>query len=79
MARRPVHGIIFVAYVVIALNVRESARWSKRATLGVLLGAVLPLGGFVVERSPTGDGLDCERRLGGSRASQTVYSEASLT
>ena len=46
----PVHGILFLAYVVIALNVRAPARWSNRRTLAVLLGAVLPLGGFVVDR-----------------------------
>ncbi len=46
----PVHGILFLAYVLIALNVRGPARWSNRTTLGVLLGAVLPFGGFVVDR-----------------------------
>jgi len=46
----PVHGIIFVAYVLIALNVRRPARWSNRTTLGVMLGAVVPFGGFVVDR-----------------------------
>jgi len=46
----PVHGTLFLAYVLIALNVRGPARWSNRATLGVLLGAVLPFGGFVVDR-----------------------------
>ncbi len=46
----PVHGILFVAYVLIALNVRGPAQWSTRTTLGVLLGAVMPFGGFVVDR-----------------------------
>lgn len=46
----PIHGILFVAYVLIALNVRGPARWSVRTTLGVLLGADLPFGGFVVDR-----------------------------
>jgi integral membrane protein len=46
----PVHGTMFLAYVLIALNIRGSARWSDRTTLGVLLGAVLPFGGFVVDR-----------------------------
>lgn len=46
----PVHGVLFLAYVLIALNVRGPARWSNRTTLGVLLGAVLPFGGFVVDR-----------------------------
>jgi integral membrane protein len=46
----PVHGFLFLAYVLIALNVRGPARWSNWTTLGVLLGAVLPFGGFVVDR-----------------------------
>lgn len=46
----PIHGVLFIAYVLIALAVRRRARWSTRATLGVLLGAVLPFGGYVVDR-----------------------------
>jgi integral membrane protein len=46
----PVHGALFLAYVVIALNLRGPERWSNRTTFGVLLGAVLPFGGFVVDR-----------------------------
>lgn len=45
----PVHGTLFLAYVLIVLRIRATARWSSRTTLGVLLGAVLPLGGFVVD------------------------------
>ena len=46
----PIHGILFLAYVVIALNVRSIARWTGQQTVGVLIGAVLPFGGFVVDR-----------------------------
>lgn len=46
----PIHGALFVAYVLMALNIRPRAGWSTKATLGVLLGAVLPFGGFVVDR-----------------------------
>ena len=54
----PVHGVLFLAYVVIAPNARGPARWSNRTTLVVLLGAVVPLGGFIVDwwlakRAPT--------------------------
>ncbi|MGI8902451.1 MAG: DUF3817 domain-containing protein [Solirubrobacteraceae bacterium] len=45
----PIHGLLFIAYVLIALIVRPSAGWSNRATIGVLLGAVLPFGGYVVD------------------------------
>ncbi|MEJ7750768.1 MAG: DUF3817 domain-containing protein [Thermoleophilaceae bacterium] len=46
----PVHGILFIAYVLIALLVARAARWSVPTTLLVLLGAVVPFGGFVVDR-----------------------------
>jgi hypothetical protein len=40
-----------LAYVLIALSVRDVAGWSARTTLLVLLGAVLPFGGYVVDRT----------------------------
>ncbi|HEY1539728.1 MAG TPA: DUF3817 domain-containing protein [Solirubrobacteraceae bacterium] len=46
----PIHGVLFLAYVVLALSVREPAGWTGRETGLVLLGAVLPFGGFVVDR-----------------------------
>jgi integral membrane protein len=46
----PVHGLLFIAYVVLALSLRIPAGWSYRTTFLVLLGAVLPFGGFVVDR-----------------------------
>ena len=46
----PIHGLLFLAYVFVALSVRGPAGWSQRATIGVLIGAVLPFGGFVVDR-----------------------------
>ncbi len=46
----PIHGLLFLAYVVVAVNVRPVARWTGQQTLLVLIGAVLPFGGFVVDR-----------------------------
>jgi integral membrane protein len=45
----PIHGVLFIAYVLLALAAREPAGWSGRTTLLVLLGAVLPFGGYVVD------------------------------
>ncbi|HWJ43295.1 MAG TPA: DUF3817 domain-containing protein [Solirubrobacterales bacterium] len=45
----PIHGILFIAYVVVALNLRESAGWTGRQTVWILVGAVLPFGGYVVD------------------------------
>jgi integral membrane protein len=46
----PIHGILFLAYVFMALSLREDAGWDGQTTTLVLIGAVLPFGGFVVER-----------------------------
>ena len=46
----PLHGLLFVAYVLLALNLAPRAGWSAVTTLCVLIGAVLPFGGYVVDR-----------------------------
>ena len=46
----PIHGVLFLAYVMLALALRGPAGWSPRATVGILIGAVVPFGGFVVDR-----------------------------
>ncbi|MEJ7818020.1 MAG: DUF3817 domain-containing protein [Thermoleophilaceae bacterium] len=46
----PIHGALFVAYVVLALMVFKPAGWSLATGIGVLVGAVVPFGGFVVDR-----------------------------
>jgi integral membrane protein len=45
----PVHGLHFIAYVVIALQLRRPAGWTGRETFWILVGAVLPFGGYVVD------------------------------
>ena len=46
----PIHGMLFLGYVLIALMIREAAGWSTKETLLILVGAVVPFGGFVVDR-----------------------------
>lgn len=46
----PLHGLLFILYVVLALSLARRADWSVRTTLMVLVGAVLPFGGYVVDR-----------------------------
>jgi integral membrane protein len=46
----PIHGALFVAYVVLALRLRERLSWDAATTGWVIAGAVLPFGGFVVDR-----------------------------
>jgi integral membrane protein len=45
----PIHGGLFIAYVVIALNLRRQAGWSAKTTFWILVGAVVPFGGYVVD------------------------------
>lgn len=45
----PLHGLLFVVYVAMAFMLRPEAGWTVEQTLGILLGAVLPFGGYVVD------------------------------
>ena len=47
----PVHGVIFLVYAFLAFTVRDELRWSAQHTAAVLAAAVIPLGGYLVERS----------------------------
>ena len=46
----PLHGLLFLGYVLLALRLAPVAGWSRRTTALVLAGAVVPFGGFVVDR-----------------------------
>lgn len=45
----PIHGALFIAYVINVFAIRAGERWSTKVTCWVLLGAVLPFGGYVVD------------------------------
>jgi integral membrane protein len=46
----PLHGALFVAYVVMAVYLRPDQNWDTRTFALILLGAVVPFGGYVVDR-----------------------------
>jgi integral membrane protein len=46
----PIHGTLFLAYVAIALFLASREEWPGRTTLLVLAGAVVPFGGYAVDR-----------------------------
>lgn len=46
----PIHGMLFLAYVFVALQLRHVCDWTPRTTAFVLAGALLPFGGLVVHR-----------------------------
>ena len=57
----PIHGVIFLAYVALALYVRERLGWTGWTTVAVIVAAVVPVGGLIVERrvpdEPVGEAL----------------------
>ena len=57
----PVHGVAFLVYFVLALQIRESQGWNLGRLILVILASALPLGGFVVERNLVDDA-DTARR-----------------
>ena len=46
----PIHGVLFIAYVLLAVAIRSEQGWTPKTTLLILLGAVAPFGGYVVDR-----------------------------
>ena len=44
----PIHGILFLAYVLLTLLVREEQRWTVGQTIIVLIASAIPFGAFVV-------------------------------
>lgn len=45
----PIHGALFLLYVFAAFSLRSQAGWSAKTTFWILVGAVLPFGGYVVD------------------------------
>lgn len=44
----PIHGILFLGYLVLTLMVREEQEWTGWQTIIVLVASALPFGAFVV-------------------------------
>ncbi len=44
----PIHGMLFLVYVLLALLVREEQGWSVGQTLIVIVASAIPFGAFVV-------------------------------
>jgi len=45
----PIHGLLFLAYFFLVFAIRGEERWSFKVTCWILVGAVLPFGGYVVD------------------------------
>ena len=46
----PIHGILYIGYVLLAFDLAYKDRWSLLGTLGVLVAGVIPGVSFVAER-----------------------------
>ena len=46
----PIHGLVFLAYVVAIIFAREERGWNLTTTVAAVIAAVIPCGGYVVER-----------------------------
>jgi integral membrane protein len=44
----PIHGVLFIVYVAVALVLWRTLHWSARTLLIVLVDSILPTGGFFV-------------------------------
>jgi integral membrane protein len=45
----PIHGVLFMGYVAMVWLLYEKAGWSGAQTALIVLGAIVPFGGFVVD------------------------------
>lgn len=45
----PIHGLLFMGYLVLVFNLREPMGWNRKVTSWLIAGAVLPFGGYVVD------------------------------
>ena len=50
----PVHGVLFVLFVLLTIFVAADERWRLKRTLLTLLCAVIPFGGFIADRKLIG-------------------------
>ncbi|MEV6609117.1 DUF3817 domain-containing protein [Kutzneria sp. NPDC051319] len=46
----PVHGVVFIAYVVLSLLARRALNWDNRTTALALIASIPPFGSVVFER-----------------------------
>ncbi|MEY8849009.1 DUF3817 domain-containing protein [Psychroserpens sp. XS_ASV72] len=45
------HGILFLAYIVLALMLASELKWPRRTLVIVLLASIIPFGTFYVDRT----------------------------
>lgn len=49
----PIHGMVYLMYLVLAIDLGLKARWSVKGTLAVLIAGCIPFVSFLAERMVT--------------------------
>jgi integral membrane protein len=49
----PVHGFLYIVYLVVIVDLALKAHWSLKGTVLVMLSGVVPVGSFFAERAVT--------------------------
>jgi integral membrane protein len=44
------HGILFIAYIILAIMLKIELNWSAKKFAFIVLGSIIPLGAFYVEK-----------------------------
>lgn len=44
------HGLLFIAYLIIALVLRSEQKWDNKKTFQILIASILPFGTFYIDR-----------------------------
>ncbi len=44
------HGMLFIAYVILALVIRSEQKWDNKKTFIVLIASIIPFGTFYVDK-----------------------------
>src|SRR5882757_9459851 len=58
-----VHGMVFIAYVVLSLLARRALAWDNRTTVWALVASIPPFGSVVFERWATRTGRLAQRAV----------------
>jgi integral membrane protein len=56
----PIHGLIFMAYVVVVIWVSTRRRWSPTKALLIIVAGAVPFASFIVERRVIADELSAQ-------------------
>lgn len=51
------HGMLFIAYIIIAILIKDDMKWDGKATFWVLFASILPFGTFYINKKYFGSAI----------------------